>query len=167
MNQVADNPYVAPEAELEVQHEAGDLSVFPRFTTWAVFGLTIITLGIYAVYWMYSRTRHLNSITEDRISNGFVGAAVGVYIASGVSSIMMGLTDASALSGTMVLIDGLLGLASWILMLVWAFKFRNRLNRVTDSRGKPTWAGPILTFFFSVFYLSYKVNQHLDIRASR
>lgn len=167
MNQVADNPYVAPEAELELQHDTGDLSVFPRFTTWAVFGLTIITLGIYAMYWLYNRTRKLNSICDDRIANGFVAAAIGVYVASGVSSIVVSVADPYSTSGSLMLIDSLLGIASYILTLVWVYKFRNRLNRITNSQGKPTWAGPILTFFFSVFYLSYKVNQHLDIRASR
>lgn len=167
MNQVADNPYAAPEADLEVQQAAGDISVFPRFSTWAVFGLSIITLGIYTIYWLYDRTRKLNSISENQISQGVVSASVGLFVASGISSIVVAVVGPSSSFGALVLVDGLLGLASGIMILVWAFKFRNRLNRVTNSEGKPTWAGPILTFFFNVLYLSYKINQHLDIRASR
>ncbi len=162
MNQVVDNPYVAPEAELEVQHAAGDLSAFTRFSTWAVLGLSIITMGIYSIYWLYSRTQQLNKVSSDRISQGFVSAAVVLYVANMALSLVVSfITDGA---GVLAVVSSVLSLVSSIMFIVWAFKFRNRLNRVTQSAGKPTWCGPILTFFLNVLYLNYKINQNIDQR---
>ncbi|SIQ86753.1 DUF4234 domain-containing protein [Marinobacterium stanieri] len=158
MNQIADNPYAAPEAELEVQQAEGDLSVFKYFTTWAVLGLSIITLGIYPIYWLYNRTQKLNTITPTPISQGFVTAALVIMILSTVLSYVLPFLGSTLL----VLIGNLISLVSTVLFFVWVFKFRNRLNAVTQSQGQPTWAGPVLTFFFSIFYLNYKINQHID-----
>lgn len=162
MNQLSENPYSAPEADLETPVAAHDLSVFPRFTTWAVFGLSIITLGLYSLYWIYDRSKKLNSITEDKISHGFMTATLVVYLASYVLSfapLIMGFG-----SEMLAILEPLLSLASFVMMIVWVFMFRNRLNTITQSEGKPTWCGPILTFFFQVLYLNYKINQHLDLQ---
>lgn len=165
MNQITDNPYVAPAAELEVEHAAGDLSVFKRFTTWGVFGLSIITLGLYTIYWLYSRSQKLNQITDAPISQGFIGTATAVYVLSFFFSFVVPFVGVSMENmGLLVMIDSLLSLTSIVLFIVWSFKFRNRLNRVTQSAGKPTWSGPIMTFFFNVLYLNYKVNQNIDRR---
>lgn len=162
MNQVADNPYVAPEADLEVQHAAGDLSVFNRFSTWGLFGLALISFGIYNIYWLYNRTQKLNSICENPIPKGFMNGAVITYIAFMVVSFLGGLVPSAA--EMLAMISGVLNLAVVVLFLVWAFKFRNRLNQITHSEGKKTWAGPIMTFFFNVLYLNYKINQNIDER---
>lgn len=165
MNQVTENPYAAPQADLEVEHAVGDLSVFKRFTSWGVFGLSIITLWIYNIYWLYSRTQKLNSICENPISKTFVNTAVIVYIAVWVSSFVSGVVPSAAFE--LSVISGILNMVSVVMTIVWAFKFRNRLNQVTDSAGKTTWAGPIMTFFFNVLYLNYKINQNIDEAQNR
>ncbi|MBA4503353.1 DUF4234 domain-containing protein [Marinobacterium marinum] len=163
MNQIADNPYAAPEAELEVPKAAGDLSVFKRFTTWGVFALLIVTFGIYGIYWLYTRTNRLNQISDDPISAGFMNITTGCYIGSVIFPFLL-MPLPYELMSVLSLLSPVLSLAGMILMVVWVFKFRNRLNRVTQSKGKPTWCGPILTFFFNVLYLNYKVNQNIDMR---
>lgn len=162
MNDIAENPYSAPEADLEKPQQANDLSVFTRFSTWAVVGLSIITLGFYTIYWLYTRTDKLNSIIEDKISKGYIIATTVVYLLSmflSYAPLVIGST-----SEVMILAQPLTSLASAIMMIVWVFKFRNRLNRVTHSEGKPTWCGPILTFFLQTLYLNYKINHNIDMR---
>ncbi len=165
MNQVTENPYAAPQADLEVEHSVGDLSVFRRFTSWGVFGLSIITFWIYNIYWLYSRTQQLNSICNDPISKSFVNSAVIAYIAVWVTSIVGAIVPSAAVEFSFI--SGILNLVSVVLVIVWAFKFRNRLNQVTDSAGKNTWAGPVMTFFFNVLYLNYKINQNIDEAQNR
>lgn len=164
MNDIVENPYSAPEADLVKPLITNDLSVFTRFSTWAVVGLSIITLSIYTIYWLYTRTEKLNSITEDKISKGYMLAATAVYILS----MILTYAPLAVASGSefMILAQPLTSLASAIMILVWVFKFRNRLNRLTQSEGKPTWCGPILTFFLQSWYLNYKINQNLDIQNS-
>jgi hypothetical protein len=42
--------------------------------------------------------------------------------------------------------------------------FRDRLNTFLErSSVKTSKLGPVLTFFFQVLYLSFKVNQNLDL----
>ncbi|EAR61227.1 DUF4234 domain-containing protein [Neptuniibacter caesariensis] len=165
MTELAENPYSAPESNLEKPLHSGDMSVFPRFSTWAVFGLSIITFGIYAAYWLYSRTNKLNSITDNKISQGFITTALVLYAASILVQFAPFIIGFESVA-TLMSISPLISLAVFVVWIVWAFKFRNRLNEITNSAGKPTWAGPILTFFFQTFYLSYKVNQNIDVQKS-
>lgn len=54
-------------------------------------------------------------------------------------------------------------LVASILILVWVFKFRNRFKLIHQD--KKIDLSPILTFFFQIFYLQYKINQVHDAKA--
>ena len=56
MNEVAKNPYESPSAELIDKGSLGSINQFKRFTAWGVFGLSMITLGIYPVYWLMRKS---------------------------------------------------------------------------------------------------------------
>lgn len=171
MTDSIENPYAAPQADLEVQRDSGDLSVFPRFSTWWVLLLSIVTLGIYFFWWIYDRTRKLNTIAENKVPMGLV---ISYIIISLSAAFLPPVLISSMLNNPQANVNGilfvsmlgnLLSLASLVLLEVWAFKFRNRLNTLTDSQGQDTWAGGGMTFFFTGIYLSYKINQHLDRRS--
>jgi hypothetical protein len=50
-----------------------------------------------------------------------------------------------------------------VVTLVWVFQFRNRLNEFFAPRQENRyWLGGVLTFFFGVLYLQYKLNQLID-----
>lgn len=165
-----ENPYVAPQADLDVPRESGDISVFPRFSTWLVLLLSVVTLGIYAFWWIYDRTRKLNTIAEDELPMGLVKTYIvlsllGTFLPFVFAAVMIN----SAQGGAFVfvsLLGNLLSFAGFVLLEIWAFQFRNRLNSLTNSQGKETWAGGVMTFFFTVLYMSYKINQHIDRRSS-
>jgi hypothetical protein len=46
--------------------------------------------------------------------------------------------------------------------------FRNRLNAFLERSSEPTSKlGPVMTFLFQVLYLSFKVNQNLDLAGAK
>jgi len=169
MNEIAENPYSAPEADLKSSSQANVLNIFTRFSTWAVVGLSIITMGIYAVYWLYSRSKAINSVIDNKIPSALITTSLVLYVLGMIINygpFLLGSAVVDILPAMMIA-SPIIGLASFVAMIIWVFKFRNRLNEMTQSEGKPTWAGPILTFFFQVLYLNYKINQHIDVHNSK
>jgi len=155
-NQV-ENPYKAPEADINTVSEGKLSEVFQRFSAWGVFGLGIITLGIYYIYWMYSRTQQLNERISDPIGSGFITATLILYALSFLSN-FVSLAD-PMIGGAL----GLTGLPAWIMMIIWAFKMRAGIHSYKGiAPGEPNSLGPVLTFFFSSLYLQYKINYIID-----
>jgi len=162
----SNNAYAAPEATLESSFRAGDeISAFPRFSTCWVLLLSIVTLSIYMFYWLYSRTRILNRLMPDSpISVWLYGPTIALVIANFVIGFLDGFYGSVVM---LSLLSSLCGMLSTILLIVWVFSFRNRLNRLAGSgKSSACYAGPILTFFLGIWYMSYKINQLIDHRIS-
>ena len=159
------NPYSAPDADLEVESTGSGVDKvkqLPRFTTWAVVGLTIITLGIYAFYWLFSRTKMLNKLLpENKIAGWLPITTLLLYIVNLLSSYApLGITNPD-----IVLITSVVSMVTRILylifLIIWIYAFRNRLNQLSgSSKGDLFWLGGILTFFINVYYFQYKLNNH-------
>lgn len=163
------NPYSAPDADLAVKNTGSGVAKvkeFPRFTTWAVVGLSIITLGIYTFYWLYSRTKILNRLLpENKIAGWLPIAAIVTLIAYYVVSIAVPFLAsaspelAAGLGGLSLIVN----IAYIVFYLMWVFGFRSRLNQLSGSnKGDIFWLGGILTFFINVYYFQYKINQMHD-----
>jgi hypothetical protein len=154
-------PYTAPSAPLE--HAAAserDLTAFPRFSAWGVFGLMIVTLGIYIPYWFVTRTRIANRILPDqRISSVFLSGVLILFVVSMLLSFASGIQPSDL---DLQLIANCVGLASNICFLVWAFRLRARLHAIV---GQDSFSGPA-TFFFGILYLQYKLNVIIDRRSA-
>ena len=59
------NPYSAPSADLDTETSPDQrMRSLPYFSCWYVFGLTIITLGLYYPYWMFTRSKIINQYHE-------------------------------------------------------------------------------------------------------
>jgi len=160
------NPYAAPTSNVASDSLGQDVSkikAFKRFTTWGVIGLAIITLGIYGYYWMYSRTKILNTlIPENKIAGWLVPAIIGIGIINLIFSFLP-MAVSPEIVQAISLISIVFSLIGFVLVITWAFKFRNRLNIISGStKGSPFWLGPILTFFFQLYYFQYKINQMHD-----
>ena len=156
-----EDPYTPPQSDLDRKKSGPDaIAEFPRFSAWAVFGLLIITLGIYSVYWLYSRTNILNRITSQPIPSSFTSFVLVGYV------MVFAIAFASGMSPddeSLAIVSTLLSFIINISMLVWFFKIKNRINDLTaTSRGDALWIGPILTFLFNTIYLQYKINQIID-----
>lgn len=159
------NPYSPPEANLQADNTGHKIENFPRFSAWAVFGLTIITLGIYYPYWLFTRTRILNRIHENKISCALVNVVIGLFIVNLVLSYISGMNPQDE---DLNLSANLINILYAITNLYWVFSFRNRIHQITGAdKESGFWLGGILTFFFQVIYLQYKINEYIDTRITK
>jgi len=147
------NIYQTPSSDLDNSIKGG-VSKFKRFSAWGVFGLSLITLGIYPLYWLYSRSKVLNSFHDNVISKVLLNIFILVAILSFSTSY---LSSAMPTNTVFAIANGVLILPYLILYLTVLFKFRNRLREITGDV-----VGPVLTFFFSAIYLQYKINESID-----
>ncbi len=160
------NPFEAPSANLETQ-TSGQLSFvnsFTRFTAWGVFGLMIITLGLYLYYWMFTRVKKLNSnlSMEHKISSLLTHTVIATGLIYTLFAYLPNFVDSSLIQ-SMLLVTVILMMVYFVAYLMWIFKFRNRLNLLTGAKkGDKLWLGGIMTFFFNVIYFQYKINQIHD-----
>ncbi|WP_428240581.1 DUF4234 domain-containing protein [Gynuella sp.] len=152
--------YKTPSSNLEMQASGEDLQAFGRFSAWGVFFLSLVTLGIYSMYWMFSRTKILNRISDQGISSSVIWVTLVAYI------INMVLSYGGALllnSQFVVLVQLLAAVTYFIFMLIWIFGFRAEIVRIAQSHGQPDFrANGVLTFFFQTLYMQYKINQFID-----
>ena len=178
------NPYAAPQSEVEEFGNDHLISrVFTYHSTWVVFIICFLTSFVYLnifyiVYWFQSRTAKFNTIVKphSRIGGGFstivyisvvafiASLLLFVYTALNVTPMLDQNPDAFTpqLEQLMVMYFVMLGsgLCLSVLLLVWTFKIRNRLIEVTRNRLD---VNGILTFFFNIFYLNFKINEAIEM----
>jgi hypothetical protein len=161
------NPYAAPEASIEpAVGTESSFAPFARFSAWWVFLLTIVTFGLYAYYWMFTRTQVINkNYPQHSIGTGLVWLALVVFVGQFIVSFAAGFMTPTgvATGGPLAVLEPLASILASIMWLVWIFTIRNRINRISGAvSGEPIWAGGVLTFFFSCIYLQYKINHIKD-----
>lgn len=158
------DPYQPPAVDVSPPdvRSADSIKVFEKFSTWYVFGLSFITLGLYPVYWLFSRSRRLNKLKYiEPVNETYMQVTAVVWVLSYPVSIgEIYMMD----NPSYLLFSNGFEIATAIMVIVWAFMFRNRLNTFLErSSAKTSRLGPVLTFFFQVLYLSFKVNQNLQL----
>ena len=137
----------------------GNIQIFERFSTWYVLGLSVITLNLYGAYWLYTRTNKLNQIIHYKISNTFSQTTLILYVLSYViyfGGLILEIGDSYFLMGSSIF-----DLVANILVLVWVYKFRNRLSETFS--GEHFRIGIVLPFFLMHIYLQYKLNELIDL----
>lgn len=162
------NPYSAPDADLAVKSSGSgidSIKEIPRFTAWAVFGLSLITFGIYSYYWLYSRTTQLNNMSapENRVASWLPITAVSLIAVSWILSFAplasADLATSTAFSG----ISAIISIVYIVFYIMWIFAFRKALHALSGAnKGDMFWLGGIMTFFFNTIYFQYKINQIHD-----
>lgn len=151
------NIYTAPESELSPTGDFAELAHFTRFSTWAVLGLSIITFGIYSVYWLVTRSNVINSFHENKIPSGYIWGYVAVYGVSTLVSIGTLLIHSELLSQ----VDFAMTIVYFVMYLIVTFTIRSRLKVIL---GTPI--NGVITFFFSHIYFQYKINSMKDAAAT-
>lgn len=154
MTEETTNIYKAPESDLSVNSSSDGVQNFSRFTAWGVFGLSIITFGIYPIYWLYSRAQVLNGFHERKIANGLLISLLAVVIGSFLIGFVQEAIEEFGIVDYLAIIINLLYM---ILYLVVLFGFRNRLSTILDTN-----LNAFYTLFGNVIYLQYKINQAID-----
>lgn len=163
MENETQNPYKTPEASLDTAQGKNLSEIYTRFSAWAVLGLSIITLGIYSVFWLYGRSKAINAVSDEPIGAAFVNTTIVLFVLSSLNTIT-GFFDIIPPDNVgLVLMSSIISFASSIMIIVWVFKIRDRIHLYSGrEKGDSAWAGPILTFFLNILYLQYKINQTID-----
>ena len=132
--------------------------------------LSIITLDIAMPVWWLRRRRWLNSLSSRRklgyklplfvlvaysisVPILFVAIFAGYLVpALGLATILLLLVSLSILSYVLTVVSS-------ILVIVTAFKIRSILHEHSDNLGLGISSSATATFFFTFWYLQYKINR--------
>lgn len=148
------NVYQAPESTLLNSNGDNDITQMKRFSAWGVFGLSVITLGIYPIYWLYNRAESINQFHSNQISKNLINS----FLVVALSSFAIGLIPFFAPENAMFAgLSTLTNIAYMVLYLVLLFTIRNRLNDIIGTK-----INGILTFFLNAIYLQYRINKAID-----
>jgi hypothetical protein len=138
----------------------GELSSFEKFPALGLLPLiciSIVTLGIYTWWWMYSRSVILNNALppEQRISLHFMHLCLGGFVVTMVLAIALGFQpDNMSMEQTVNILSMVLN----IMVIIWVLHFRRGVNYLLGQIKTPYHMNIILTLLFQVFYMQYKLN---------
>lgn len=121
--------------------------------TWTLVLLTLATVGIYPILWLW---RHGPAI-EQTTSRSLGGDLFLVWIA-----VCAGWSGASAGSGEVALdvISLMISIALAVLYIVWAFQARSALQQYAlNVHGVDLRMNGFYTFLFTVYYINYCIND--------
>ncbi|WP_286953386.1 MULTISPECIES: DUF4234 domain-containing protein [Aminobacterium] len=130
---------------------------FKRVSVGFVLFLTIVTLGFYQALWAFFRRKAFNQLNvSERISDWFALMPLVLLVAS------------FAVSGNESDLERILGIATWILWIVLAFKMRRMLREYVAGFADKDFLlnvapSSVMTFFFTFFYIQYHINRLIDI----
>ena len=155
------NPYSTPSSDLATDVDSSQrMHNFSRFSAWGVFGLSIITLGLYYIYWLFTRTQLINRVHHDKISDTLVYSVLGLMLVNIALSFLSGMYEQNA---DYELAANISSLVYSISSLFWIFAVRNRIHQMSDaSQLNGYWLGGVMTFLFQVLYMQYKINEYID-----
>lgn len=153
------NPYASPTAEV-IESNSDSIDGLPRVSTWLVFFFSMFSFGLYMVYWLYNRLAKLNPLIENKIPTMFIHLYLGLTLLTWFGQFYIASSPGDAnLIATLGLVNSICSIVSLVFYYMVVYKMRNRL--CDDLLKTERWGG-IKTFFFSVLYLNYKINQAHD-----
>jgi len=136
----------------------------PRISTWSVVAFSILSLGIYNTYWIYTRTQIINQLHDKKIPMAIPHTVIGLLLVNFIFSIMSGANPDNQEYRELASLSGLVFSLSNVF---WVFMLRNRIHHLTLAGVKSLfWLNGIFTFLFQVAYLQYKINEYIDDHTS-
>ena len=155
---VIDNPYAPPSADCSVPSAPSDLlRELKSQGTWRLFGLGLITLGVYYAHYCARQSRVINRYAgAEAIPTALVVAIFGLsYVSLALFFGYLFVDEGHPVAVASNVSDKL-----WmLLLLIWGFYARNRVN---------AWAGfhagdrrrihGLWTFLFTPLHFNYKIN---------
>ena len=141
-----------PETRINIQ-------ALPTRSTPGAMLLGLVTFGVWHVYFLNTLTTSINASLEPRESHLYISETFTVTIT------VLAWMNASLLVLSLFGSEVLTVLSSFFLwtfevcLVIWAFKVRNRLNTLLGSAPhSSSWFHGVPTFFFTLYYLTYKIN---------
>jgi hypothetical protein len=126
--------------------------------TWCLVLLSIITLGIYTAHYIKRQTCIFNKYLDREQKISSLLAYLIMFISyERVIVLLLSVFMNQLISEDMNFFRNLL---RFILVIVWAFQVRNRINKLLLlSANRTLWLNRGLTFFFTIFYINYMINS--------
>ncbi len=158
-----ENVYSAPQSDVTaVVDQTNEIEIFPRMSAWKVFFLAIPTVGFYSAYWLYSRSKLMNTLPNRSMS---MTPVIIMLVLAGLSvpfSILSNVYKEVAIIG---IISGVLSLVHLVFYLMTAFPLRRQLRSTLESSGaSDSNLNGVMILFFSAIYMQFKINKCIDER---
>lgn len=132
---------------------------FQEKNVWLVLLLTIITGGIYAIFWLRQQARLIHALRPDLIpakSLALANILFGLIIISTAIDIASIFSHSSAIDNTSNIFGRVVGL----LALVFLFQVRAGFNGlISAQKGTDSWCNGLYTWLLSVVYLQHYLNK--------
>ena len=119
---------------------------------------SVITLSIYPWFWVFSRKKILNQLTESKITESLPAFFV---ITSILSLFLQGYGETQYDESIIAAGNGL-SLISVVLMIVIAFQMKKVLKEFSDNNEMKIPYNGFFTFLLSFTYINYKLNENID-----
>ena len=151
-----------PTNSVQAKEETSPLAALAHFrvqSIWLILLLTVITAGIYAVFWLRRQSLLINSLRPDlKLSIVYANIVLAfAFVSAGLDIISVVITSPTFDTWASIS-DRIYGL----LLLVLSFQVRGGLNGLLQvSKSDPYSFGGVYTWLFSVMYLQYKLNQNI------
>lgn len=134
-------------------------------STWTLFGLALVTWGVYIVYYARRQTLILNDFLPPDKQISLVFFRWWLFIAYSSLAffvLFFFLPKDSSWNYIGTFFDRLAGL----LDLIWAFMARSQLHRLyVSEKETPPWFHAFWTFIFQAYYINFKINKLLEAPA--
>ena len=133
---------------------------------------SVITLGIYQWFWVFSRKNSLNKIAGSKISDGLV---IVYLITSIISLLLSGYSQVLINMGNLIeVIQGVnydtfanIGwLVALILQIVISFSMKDILKEFSENNEMNISYNVVWTFLLNFIYINYKINENIDYIAA-
>jgi len=121
--------------------------------TWTLVLLTIATVGIYPLMWLYRSNKVISEITAvQTVGDVYI---ICIAICAGLNGAFVGTGEDS-----LVILAVLLWIASATLYVVWAFKAKKALEEYCLNQYKiDLRMNGLYTFIFTMYYINYCIND--------
>jgi len=143
-----------------------------------LFLLSIITLGLYPMFWFIKRSPEINNLkTKSKLTKKSAVILLIFYILFTISLISLQIT--ASLSGVTIpnvtdpanvpiefqilfIITLIFGLISLMFLLILTFRVRKILNEVLANKQTKRKVSGLFTLIFNIYYLQYEINRIID-----
>lgn len=116
--------------------------------------LTIVSMGMYSLLWVYRANQIISDVTKTRIVDYTYFVWISVLLGLG------GTLSTSVEDHSLVLIGGLISLSGSVMYIVWAFKARKVLTEYALTEHHIYLRmNSFYTLIFSSFYINYCIND--------
>jgi hypothetical protein len=135
-----------------------NINHFSKQSIWGMIGLTLVTLMFYFPFWMRKISRVINELLpSNTIGTWFFPVSIIL------TALNYGMVIPEILTGgnpNVKMVSNLMNQIDSIVMIVWAFNIRNRMNVILEAEKKsPLWFNAFWTFFLQIFYIQFRINK--------